>query len=179
MSARTLTALIAALACAALPATASATTERATLRASFSPDRLGSSTTIAFGFHVSTTEGTAPPPLTHVDLHMPAGMNYTRTQLGLSICQPEPLLASGLAGCSPNVVLQEISLGIHYNVGHDLMSFVSEPAVLSPQDGFLLIPEGPGLGVSIDEDGVRKAHETRHRWRNPIWRSDDGSLAEW
>ena len=102
MSARTLTALIAALACAALPATASATTERATLRASFSPDRLGSSTTIAFGFHVSTTEGTAPPPLTHVDLHMPAGMNYTRTQLGLSICQPEPLLASGLAGCSPN-----------------------------------------------------------------------------
>jgi hypothetical protein len=102
MRTKTLTALLAALACAVLPATAAATTEKATLRASFSPDRLGASTTISFGFHVSTLEGTAPPPLTHVDLHMPAGMNYTRTQLGLSICQPEPLLQDGIAGCSPN-----------------------------------------------------------------------------
>jgi galactonate dehydratase len=76
-------------------------------------------------------------------------------------------------------VLQEISLGIHYNVDHDLLSFVSDPAVLSPLDGFLLIPDDPGLGVAIDEDRVRRAHETRHRWRNPIWRYDDGSFAEW
>jgi galactonate dehydratase len=84
-----------------------------------------------------------------------------------------------LAACAPNVVLQEISLGIHYNVGHDLLSFVSDPAVLTPQDGFLAITDGPGLGVAIDEDGVRHAHENRHRWRNPLWRYDDGSFAEW
>jgi len=51
------------LVCCALPATAAASTERATLNASFSPDRLGASTTISFGFHVETTEGTAPPPM--------------------------------------------------------------------------------------------------------------------
>jgi hypothetical protein len=90
------------LVCCALPATAAASTERATLNASFSPDRLGASTTISFGFHVETTEGTAPPPMTKLDLRMPAGMSYTTTTLGLAICQPRVLLERGIAGCPPN-----------------------------------------------------------------------------
>jgi galactonate dehydratase len=84
-----------------------------------------------------------------------------------------------LAGCTPNVVLQEMSLGIHYNQGHDLLSFVLNPEVLTPVDGHLAIPAGPGLGVEIDEAAVRAADSDRHRWRNPIWRSADGSFAEW
>ena len=36
-----------------------------------------------------------------------------------------------------------------------------------------------GLGVTIDEEGVREAHKERHRWRNPIFRLRDGSFAEW
>ncbi|HEX5536764.1 MAG TPA: galactonate dehydratase [Sphingobium sp.] len=84
-----------------------------------------------------------------------------------------------LAAVAPNVVLQEMSLGIHYNVGHDLLSFVVNKDVLSPVDGFLPIPEGPGLGVEIDEAAVREAHLTPHRWRNPVWRHRDGSFAEW
>src|SRR5215210_6342153 len=84
-----------------------------------------------------------------------------------------------LAACTPNVAIQEMSLGIHYNVGHDLLSFVSDPEVLTPVDGFLPIPEKPGLGVTIDEAGVREAHKDRHRWRNPIFRNPDGSFAEW
>jgi galactonate dehydratase len=51
--------------------------------------------------------------------------------------------------------------------------------VLTPVDGHLPIPTGPGLGITIDEDAVRKAHKTGHRWRNPIWRQKDGSFAEW
>jgi galactonate dehydratase len=84
-----------------------------------------------------------------------------------------------LAGCTPNVVLQEMSLGIHYNQGHDLFSFMRDIAVLTPVDGFLPIPSGPGLGVEIDEAMVREADRDRHRWRNPIWRNADGSFAEW
>lgn len=84
-----------------------------------------------------------------------------------------------LAACTPNVAIQEMSLGIHYNVGHDLLSFVTDKAVLTPQDGYLPIPQGPGLGVGIDEAAVREVHKDRHRWRNPIWRHPDGSLAEW
>lgn len=84
-----------------------------------------------------------------------------------------------LAGCTPNVVLQEMSLGIHYNAGHDLLSFCANPDVLTPVDGYLPIPTGPGLGVEVDEAAVRKAHEEKVRWRNPIWRQEDGSFAEW
>jgi galactonate dehydratase len=84
-----------------------------------------------------------------------------------------------LAACTPNVAIQEMSLGIHYNVGHDLLNFVANKDVLSPVDGYLPIPQGPGLGVEIDEAAVRDVHKDRHRWRNPIWRQADGSFAEW
>ena len=84
-----------------------------------------------------------------------------------------------LAACTPNVAIQEMSLGIHYNVGADLFSYCSDKVALTPVDGFLPIPEGPGLGVNIDEDVVRESHKDRHRWRNPVWRLADGSFAEW
>ena len=84
-----------------------------------------------------------------------------------------------LAACTPNVVIQEMSLGIHYNVGHDLLTFVSDPEVLTPLDGFLPIPRKPGLGITIDEAAVREAHKDRHRWRNPVWKQEDGGFAEW
>lgn len=96
------TALSIALLCLLAPSGAEAVTELASLHASFSPDRLGAPTTIAFAFHLETTEGTAPPPLTSLDLRIPAGMNYTDTTLGLAICEPSALQASGLAGCPPN-----------------------------------------------------------------------------
>ena len=84
-----------------------------------------------------------------------------------------------LAASTPNVIIQEMSLGIHYNEGHDLLSFCTNPEVLTPVDGFLPIPTGPGLGIDIDEDKVRAADKARHRWRNPVWRHADGGVAEW
>jgi hypothetical protein len=89
-------------ACCTATAPAAGTVETASLQASFSPDRLGAPTTIHFGFHLATAEGAAPPPLTSIDLKMPAGINYVETTLGLAICQPAALLARGLPGCSPN-----------------------------------------------------------------------------
>ena len=84
-----------------------------------------------------------------------------------------------LAACTPNVAIQEMSLGIHYNVGHDLLHFITDPETLSPIDGYLPIPHKPGLGVTVNEPAVREAHKDRHRWRNPVWRQSDGSFAEW
>jgi hypothetical protein len=97
-----LAAVTVAFACVLAPAGAQAVSERATLNASFAPDRLATPTTITFGFHLATSEGAAPPPLTGLDLRMPAGINYTTTTLGLAICQPAALVAQGLAGCPPN-----------------------------------------------------------------------------
>ncbi|HLL29574.1 MAG TPA: galactonate dehydratase [Allosphingosinicella sp.] len=84
-----------------------------------------------------------------------------------------------LAATAPNVAIQEMSLGIHYNVGGDLLTYVTDAAPLTPVEGYLPIPAGPGLGIEIDEAAVRQAHKDRHRWRNPIWRHKDGSFAEW
>ncbi len=85
-----------------------------------------------------------------------------------------------IAACTPNHAIQEISLGIHYNVGgHDLLNFCLNKDALTPVEGFLPIPEGPGLGIEIDEAAVRAADKDRHRWRNPIFRNKDGSFAEW
>ena len=84
-----------------------------------------------------------------------------------------------IAACTPNHALQEMSLGIHYNEGHDLLSFVANPEALTPVDGALPIPRGPGLGIDIDEDAVRAAAASPHRWRNPVWRAADGGFAEW
>ena len=84
-----------------------------------------------------------------------------------------------LAACTPNVAIQEMSLGIHYNVGADLFSTCKDQAQLTPNEGFLPVPAGPGLGVDIDEDVVREMDKDRHRWRNPVWRNKDGSFAEW
>ncbi len=90
------------LACCCMPAVAQAATETATLNTSFTPDKLGSSTTIAFSFELKSAEGTAPPPLRTVDLHLPAGMNYTRTTLGLAVCQPAALEKEGASACPNN-----------------------------------------------------------------------------
>lgn len=84
-----------------------------------------------------------------------------------------------LAACTPNIVLQEMSLGIHYNQGSDLYTYLIDPGVLTPKEGYLEMPHGPGLGVEIDEERVREASSTPHRWRNPLWRLPDGSLSEW
>jgi hypothetical protein len=100
---KTLATAAALLVCGCLPAAAGAmASEQATLKASFSPNRLGATTTVGFSFTVATTNGLAPPPLTSIDLHMPAGLNYTDTNLGLAVCSPQKLEQEGLAGCPAN-----------------------------------------------------------------------------
>jgi galactonate dehydratase len=31
----------------------------------------------------------------------------------------------------------------------------------------------------MDEEKVREAARTGHDWRNPVWRTADGAVAEW
>jgi galactonate dehydratase len=82
------------------------------------------------------------------------------------------------AGCY-NAVIQEQSLGIHYNAANDLLDYLTDPAVFTYRDGQVAIPEGPGLGIEINEDYVADRAAEGHRWRNPVWRHADGSVAEW
>ncbi|NLO35115.1 MAG: galactonate dehydratase [Clostridiaceae bacterium] len=84
-----------------------------------------------------------------------------------------------LDACSPNAVIQEQSLGIHYNVGNDVLDYLADPGVFAYADGYVALPDKPGLGIEIAEEKVRELARIGHSWKNPVWRQADGSVAEW
>ncbi|MEK6453840.1 galactonate dehydratase [Caldifermentibacillus hisashii] len=81
--------------------------------------------------------------------------------------------------CSPNVFIQEQSLGIHYNKGFDLLDFVKNKEIFQYKDGYVDIPTKPGLGLEIDEDKVKEVSAEGLYWTNPNWKNYDGTKAEW
>lgn len=96
-----------------------------------------------------------------------------------------PLGPIALAAClqvdavSHNAVIQEQSLGIHYNQGSDLLDYLLDPSVFEYAQGYVGFPKGNGLGIEVNEEYVREQAKVGHRWRNPVWRHCDGSIAEW
>ena len=84
-----------------------------------------------------------------------------------------------LDGVCYNAFIQEQSLGIHYNASNDLLDYVSNPQVFAYEDGMVAIPQGPGLGIEVNEAYVLERAQQGHQWRNPVWRHRDGSFAEW
>lgn len=96
-----------------------------------------------------------------------------------------PLGPIALAACLQvdatchNVFIQEQSLGIHYNTGNDLLDYLQDDTVFKYDNGFVNIPSKPGLGITINEEHVKKMAKEGHNWRNPLWHHEDGSVAEW
>ena len=96
-----------------------------------------------------------------------------------------PLGPIALASCLQvnavchNAFIQEQSLGIHYNQGGDLLDYTLPGRGFTLTNGRLTIPTGPGLGIEVDEEKVIEASKIGHKWRAPIWRHQDGSIAEW
>ncbi|MGL5625414.1 galactonate dehydratase [Cetobacterium sp.] len=96
-----------------------------------------------------------------------------------------PLGPIALASClhvdatSYNAVIQEQSMGIHYNQGKDVLDYLINKEVFEFKEGMVDILTGPGLGVDINEELVRELSKQEHNWKNPIWRHKDGSFAEW
>lgn len=80
---------------------------------------------------------------------------------------------------TPNFLIQEHSMGLHYNNGSDLLDYLVDTSVFDVADGHFTVPSGPGLGIEVDEKAVRKAAEVGHDWQSPSWRNNDGSFAEW
>ena len=81
--------------------------------------------------------------------------------------------------CTPNAIIQEQSLGIHYNEGNDLLDYLVDKSVFNPVDGHVPNLSGPGLGIEVDEEFVVERAKIGHDWKNPVWRNTDGTVAEW
>ena len=103
----------------------------------------------------------------------------------LTVIQTLPQLKAHLAAClnvdavSYNAVIQEQSIGIHYNVGKSVLDYVKNQEDFVFTDGFVQLPVRPGLGVDVCEELVEEENKTPHNWKNPVWRHADGSVAEW
>ncbi len=128
----------------------------------------------------------AQPDLSHAggisEVRRIAAMAETYDVAMAPHCPLGPLaLAASLqiAFAVPNFLIQEQSMGIHYNQQNDLLDYVIDPAPFRFDNGYAIAGSLPGLGVEIDEKAVRRAAETGHRWRNPVWRRADGSFTEW
>ena len=81
--------------------------------------------------------------------------------------------------CTPNVFIQEQSLGIHYNRGFDLLDFVKNKEIFQYKDSYVQLPKGPGLGIDMDEDKIKEVAQEGLVWSNPSWKNYDGTIAEW
>ena len=96
-----------------------------------------------------------------------------------------PLGPIALASClqvdatSYNAVIQEQSMGIHYNVGKSVLDYVKNKEDFAFVDGFVRLPVKPGIGVEVNRELVLEENRTPHSWKNPVWRHRDGSIAEW
>jgi galactonate dehydratase len=132
----------------------------------------------------------------HVDIIQPdpshaGGITETRKIAAMAECYDVavalhcPLGPIALAACLQldavcyNATIQEQSLGIHYNESNDLLDYIKDSSVFDYKEGYIQIPKGPGLGIEVNEEYVIERSSVGHRWRNPLWRHPDGSVAEW
>ncbi len=96
-----------------------------------------------------------------------------------------PLGPVALASClqmdfnCQNAFIQEQSLGIHYNQGSDLMDYLTDRSVFEYEDGYVNLLKKPGLGIDVNEEKIREKAESWEDWRNPVWHTEDGAVAEW
>ena len=96
-----------------------------------------------------------------------------------------PLGPIALAAClnvdatSYNAVIQEQSIGIHYNVGKSVLDYVKNQDDFRFVDGFVALPKRAGLGVDVNRELVIEENKNPHNWKNPVWHHVDGSVAEW
>lgn len=89
--------------CAIVPAAAIAQTPIVRLKAALTPDTLGASTTVGFGFSIRTASGAVPPPLVGIRVAFPFGLSFLRSTLGLGQrCSPTALLERGIISCPLN-----------------------------------------------------------------------------
>ncbi len=79
---------------------------------------------------------------------------------------------------SPNATLCEMSWKMHYNTvsdggAFDLLTYLKNPQVFKVERGSVELLTGPGLGLELDEELIRKeAEESKNfSWRTPACES--------
>lgn len=99
-----------------------------------------------------------------------------------------PLGPIALAACmqfamsTPNFVIQEMSIGIHYNLEageYDITNYVKDASVWDVKEGYVEGLKGVGLGIEVDEEEVRRVAATAAPWKVKEFMGPDGGIQEW
>ncbi|PWY95454.1 enolase C-terminal domain-like protein [Aspergillus sclerotioniger CBS 115572] len=99
-----------------------------------------------------------------------------------------PLGSIALAACmqvdlaTPNFVIQEMSLGMHYNTEageYDITSYVKDANVFAVKDGYVDALTAPGLGIEVNEELVRQLAANSEPWPPKEFYGPDGGIREW
>ena len=46
-------------------------------------------------------------------------------------------------------------------------------------EGYVKAPQGPGLGIEVDEDKIRQIAAETEPWQPKVFYGEDGSIREW
>jgi hypothetical protein len=76
--------------------------QSASIRVTFSPERLGHSTSVSFSAQIAARPDSAPSPLTRFRLSYPSALGFSTSDLGLVSCLPERVEAFGPRACPRN-----------------------------------------------------------------------------
>ena len=111
-----------------------------------------------------------------------------------------PLGAIAFAAClhhdlaTPNAFVQEQALEIHTTAGGGPLGqpgnvksggvdayLKDNRGVFTFEDGYIQKPQNPGLGFEVDEERLREDAQKQGMptWGHPVYRMDDGTVAEW
>src|ERR1700689_380828 len=108
--------LVILVCCTSLPVTAHAM-QAVKLHVAFSPERLGQGTTVDLGFQIAAPADQVPPPLTQMNMRLPADVGIALSGLGLATCSLETLEVFGGEGCPADsrmgygTALSEVAFG--------------------------------------------------------------------
>ncbi|QCS44911.1 galactonate dehydratase [Natrinema versiforme] len=80
---------------------------------------------------------------------------------------------------SHNAVMQEQDLSLHDPAESVGLQYLEDPETFEFDDGYVSRPTEPGLGIDVDESYVREQSRADVKWYNPVWRHEDGGIAEW
>ena len=62
---------------------------------------------------------------------------------------------------------------------YDISSYITNPEAFAVKNGFVEALQGPGLGIEINEDLVRKVSATTKPWDLKGFVGEDGGYREW
>lgn len=100
------------------------------MHATFTPERLGHSTTVSFEVQTAAPPSHIPPPLTEVTVRYPAGLGLALSGLGIDTCSAKRLEAAGPNGCPPDSIMGEGSAVAEIQFGPQILKETAQIALL-------------------------------------------------